>query len=122
MFRFVPVLFISVMLLAALSQSAATSKPSLRSTISANATPTPTKQATSDVEPARSAVDGPVTGTAAGAAISLPVRDLPAPKPARSQSPREINPQNTVPVKTAEPSSTTVPRKRLLRRTLKKNR
>jgi hypothetical protein len=44
--------------------------------------------------------NGPVSKQAAAFGVSIPVRDLPPPTPGPKQASREINPQNTLPIKT----------------------
>ena len=47
---------------------------------------------------------GPVSVSASGSGVSMPLRDLPPVKSTnQEQEPREINPQNTFPIKTVKP-------------------
>ena len=48
-------------------------------------------------------ISGPISVQAASAGESRPVRDLPTSTPVQQQDPREINPQNTIRVKTVKP-------------------
>lgn len=47
---------------------------------------------------------GPVSGQATSYGVSLPVRDLPRASPQTELPPREINPQNTIPIKNVKSS------------------
>jgi hypothetical protein len=51
---------------------------------------------------------GPISSTAAAFGISPRVDQLPVAKPTFEGEPREINPQNTIPVKSVKPSVTKV--------------
>ena len=52
-------------------------------------------------------ISGPISVQATSSGISRPVRDLPAPTTGQQQAePREINPQNTIRVKTVKPCTT----------------
>ena len=50
-------------------------------------------------------VGGPISGEASATAESRPVRDLPAATTCQQQEPREINHQNTIPIKTTGASA-----------------
>lgn len=59
----------------------------------------------------------PVSGQAAASGVSMPVRDLPPATPQVERPPREINPQNTIPIKKVKTSVQTIsiPAKRPLK-------
>lgn len=46
----------------------------------------------------------PVSGQASGFGVSLPAGQLPEPRIQKEMPPREINPQNTIPIKTVKSS------------------
>ena len=67
-------------------------------------------------------VSGPISSQASSVGESRAVRDIPAATPGQSQEPREINPQNTIPLKTVKPCPAPTVEPALLRPPVQKNK
>lgn len=85
--------------------------------------PTPTPENLKTTKKGAVVTGGPISSQAAAAGVSSPVRDLPAAVPDRDQTPREINPQNSIRIKpqidATEPNkalANPIPRKKTPRR------